>query len=73
MSIALRFLHEHPTFSTNVVVGGQNVVERFRITMETETPDALARVWQAINARVSAHFIPSYHALVEEMGKKPQA
>jgi hypothetical protein len=27
-------------------------------------------LWRAINDRVSAHFIPSYHALVEELEKK---
>ena len=27
-------------------------------------------LWRAVNDRVSAHFIPSYHTLVEDLGKK---
>jgi len=56
MSIALRYLHEHPRFSTTVAVAGQNVEERFHVTMETESADALSRLWQSFHtpARLSA-------------------
>lgn len=51
MSIVLRCFHENPIVRTNVVVPGtppQTVPEEFTLTMEIETCDELARLWQAI-------------------------
>ena len=71
MSIALRFLHENPTFSTNVVVGGQTIVERFHITLETETPDALGRLWQSFHTPLRLSAI--YKACVVYITPQPTA
>jgi hypothetical protein len=51
MSIVLRCFHQNPIVRTNVVVPGappQTVPEEFTLTMEIETCDELARLWQAI-------------------------
>ncbi|SRR6266436_952371 len=51
MSIVLRCFYQNPIVRTNVVVPGtppQTVPEEFTLTMEIETCDELARLWQAI-------------------------
>lgn len=51
MSIVLNCFHQNPIVRTNVVVPGtppQTVPEEFTLTMEIETCDELARLWQAI-------------------------
>jgi len=51
MSIALKCFHESPIVRTNVVVPvppPQTVPEEFTLTMEIETSDDAARLWQAI-------------------------
>jgi hypothetical protein len=53
MSIVLNCFHQNPIVRTNVVVPGtppQTVPEEFTLTMEIETSDELARLWQAITA-----------------------
>jgi hypothetical protein len=51
MSIALNCFHQNPTVRTTVVVPGappQTVQEEFTLTMEIETCDELARLWQSV-------------------------
>lgn len=53
MSIALRCFHENPIVRTSVVIPvppPQTVKEEFTLTMEIETSDELARLWQAVTA-----------------------
>src|SRR5271157_179619 len=51
MSIVLNCFHQNPIVRTTVVVPGtppQSVPEEFSLTMEIESCDELARLWQAI-------------------------
>jgi hypothetical protein len=53
MSIALRCFHEHPIVRTTVTIPvppPQTVNEEFTLTMEVETVDSLARLWQSITS-----------------------
>lgn len=56
MSIALRCFHENPIIRHTVLIEGANVDEEFSLTMEVESADELARMWQATTAahRLSA-------------------
>jgi len=51
MSIVLRCFHENPIVRENVVIPvppAQTVKEEFTLTMEVETSDEMARLWQAV-------------------------
>lgn len=53
MSIVLRCFHENPIVRENVVIPvppAQTVKEEFTLTMEVETSDEMARLWQAVSA-----------------------
>lgn len=47
MSIALRCFHEHQTVRTSVNIGGAAVPQEYTLTMQPQTPDEMARLWQA--------------------------
>jgi len=60
MSIALKCFHEKPIVKVNVAIppAPTTVVEEFTLTMEVQTPDDVARLWQSITApyRLSAFY-----------------
>ena len=47
MSIALKCFHEHPIVHNVVLANDGRPRGEFCLTLETETPDTLARLWQA--------------------------
>jgi Pvc16 N-terminal domain len=56
MSIALKYIHEHPSMTGTVPVDGRT--ESFTMSLAAESVDEIGRIWQAINVpmRLSAVF-----------------
>jgi hypothetical protein len=73
MSLALRCLYENPIVRMAVPIAGTTVPEEFTLQLQSESPDELGRVWQAISAplRLSTIFRASVVFITPEAPTTP--
>ena len=75
MGLALRCLYENPIVRMTVPLEGTNVPEEFTLQLQSESPDELGRVWQAMSTplRLSTIFRASVVFIAPEAETTPIA